>query len=141
LKKNKPSASPDFQAELKTFLTKHNALNSHPKNYFGVTLDNPPRILIQDAFVEEAVRGYEELQPIRADVYRDRIDYTKGHSRPTVTHRELRSEKLLLVVRCTNGSMRPTARRATTEVLDRLRTIEIAFIAFAGISSDRLIIR
>jgi hypothetical protein len=91
LNRNKSSGSPDFLLEKRNFFAKHKVSSWHPKNYFGVTSGPSPRILIQDAFVQEALGGYEALQPLRPDIYNLAINNLTdpGRARPTITYDEL----------------------------------------------------
>ncbi len=91
LKKNKPSSLPDPGKEMRNFLTKHEVFNSWPRNYFGVTFGPSPRVLIQDAFIQEALGGYEALQALRPNIYRDCIDNLTRVARPTIPYHELQT--------------------------------------------------
>ena len=91
LGRNKPSSLPDLALDLQNFLTKHGLLFPYSTNYFGVTSGPSPQILTQDAFIREALCGYEALRPLRPDIYDLAIKNITdlGLARPTITYDEL----------------------------------------------------
>lgn len=89
--KNRPAGSPDPDKELEAMLAKYKMDKTIPfRNFFGVTRDTPPRLLVQDAFLQEALRGYEEMKELPNDNFKHCIDTLTGGSRPITPYKELR---------------------------------------------------
>jgi len=88
--KDRPPDAPTLQQELETMLAKYQLDESIPfRNYFGVTNGDPPRLLIQDTFVEVAREGYRNMQSLPEDTMTSCIHTLTYDSRPIASVADL----------------------------------------------------
>ena len=88
--KNRLADSPSPNEQLEAMLTKYSLDKSIPfRNVFGITRETPPRLLVEDAFVQEALGGYEEMKELPNDNFAHCIDTLTGGSRPITPYHEL----------------------------------------------------
>ncbi len=91
MRANRPPEAPDPQKDLAAMLARYGLDASEPfRNYFGVTREDPPRLLAHNAMLQEALSGYRELQALPGDGFMRCVDTLIKGSRPVTPEAELR---------------------------------------------------